>query len=188
MGSYISKTASTTGRQSSKRKFPSRPRETISIPNHAHQATPASRLSSPTLASEAQGRSGNSNTSSDDIIKQPSTEFATRLRDIGVAQPNSNSMSRLEAATPRSPATRDNATLSVLKARQAAQLRANDERGNADLQEVRGRQFVHLGVVLDALRMRSGGTSDSSIEKRLRLRTGTMEKLGPRGLFDAAHH
>ncbi|RCI11897.1 hypothetical protein L249_4202 [Ophiocordyceps polyrhachis-furcata BCC 54312] len=186
MGSYISRPASTTGRQSSKRKFPLRSHEIASLPSLAHQAPPVSRLAWPVPTSAAQDGSAGK-TSCEDTIKH-TTEFATRLRDIGIAQPVSISISRLEAATLRPPSSRDNATLSVLKARQAAQLRANDESGDVGLVQVRGRQFVHLGFILDALQMRSGGTSNSIIEERLGLRTGIMAKLGPRGLFDAAFH
>ncbi|RDA89571.1 hypothetical protein CP533_6202, partial [Ophiocordyceps camponoti-saundersi (nom. inval.)] len=110
-----------------------------------------------------------------------SANWVTRLRDIDVTQPTPSSTSRPEGVIPRPPSARDNVSLTVLEVRRIAQVRANHESSNIG-------QIVHINYVLDALQVRSGGVSNSDVEKKLRFRTGFMEKLGPRGVLNATSH
>ncbi|PFH55446.1 hypothetical protein XA68_18304 [Ophiocordyceps unilateralis] len=113
-----------------------------------------------------------------------SADFALRLRDVGVAQPYLHSQPSDETSLntrfrtgPLSPSfARDNATLSVLEARQTIRRRADRESRDAHHYGFSGRQLFHMGILLKALQMRSGGRTNSDVEKTLGLQHGVMEK------------
>lgn len=117
--------------------------------------------------------------------------FSQRLRQMGVATPNptlSNSSTASsypvfpdQGGSSRGanyPSPAQNPTLGALEARQRLQERADLEFERPG----RGREFLDVGTLKQALMMQARGVPAPDIEKRLRLKSGVVERLGPRGV------
>ncbi|KAI1766689.1 hypothetical protein GGR53DRAFT_464186 [Hypoxylon sp. FL1150] len=186
MGAKASKPA-----QSAARRFPTRAPGSAAPP-HARPSRPAAQRSSEQPRPQA-------SFAKDDAIKRdgidpdpnPSTNaaFSQRLKQMGVATPNptlSNSSTASQYPVfpdrgPRGssyPAAAQNPTLGVLEARQRLQEQATLEFE----QPGRGREFLDVGTLKQVLTMQARGLAPADIEKRLRLKSGVVERLGPRGV------
>lgn len=117
--------------------------------------------------------------------------FSQRLKQMGVATPNPT-LSNSSTASPypvfpgdpgprgpsNYPAAAQNRTLGVLEARQRLQDQATLEFE----QPGRGREFLDVGTLKQMLMMQARGSAPADIEKRLRLKSGVVGRLGPRGV------
>ncbi|OTB19387.1 hypothetical protein K445DRAFT_381710 [Daldinia sp. EC12] len=115
--------------------------------------------------------------------------FSQRLKQMGVATPNPTLSNSSTAAPypgapdqgPHShlyPSPAQNQTLSALEARQRLQ-----ERATVEFENVRqGREFLDVGTLKQALVLQARGTPPAEIERRLRLKSGVVDRLGPKGV------
>ncbi|KAI1774719.1 hypothetical protein F4818DRAFT_70776 [Hypoxylon cercidicola] len=184
MGAKASKPA-----QTAARKFPTRAPGSAAPP-HA-RPRPAVQGSS-----EPQPRAS---FTKDDTIKADSVDpdpnpatnpaFSQRLKQMGVATPNPT-LSNSSTASPypvfpdqgprRSnfPSSAQNRTLGALEARQRLQEQADLEFEKPG----QGREFLDVGTLKQMLMMQARGAPPADIEKRLRLKSGVVGRLGPRGV------
>ncbi|KAH9892956.1 hypothetical protein F4778DRAFT_749007 [Xylariomycetidae sp. FL2044] len=205
MGAKASKPA-----QSATRKFPTRTPGSSSnsaIPPRTSAAAaarppPASASASSRAASEKQSQAS---FAKDDAIKADGMDpdsssslhenpaFARRLQQIGVVTPNptlSNSSTagsgNVNVPGPRPGSARphrqqqQNTTLGALEAR-----RRLEERARAELEDPGAsgaREFLDVGTIRQALALRARGAPSREIERRLRLKEGAVERLGPEGV------
>lgn len=124
--------------------------------------------------------------------------FSSRLRKMGVATPNptfsnsstfnpnspppsssSPSHQQQPSSNPRYPAASSNATLGALEARRQIQERAQVETENPGSP----REFVDAGTLRQVLNLRIRGAPAAEIERRLRLKSGVVERLGRPGVI-----
>jgi hypothetical protein len=84
---------------------------------------------------------------------------------------------------PMFPPSRNNPTVSALEARRRLQHRADADFEAIGLAHHRGRRFVDMRTLLDALRLRDRGMSLSDIERRLGLESKLLNKLGRQGVI-----
>ncbi|KAK4242697.1 hypothetical protein C8A03DRAFT_29127 [Achaetomium macrosporum] len=202
MGASGSKAA-----QKTVRKFPSR------APGSSPATNPAARTTqrpAPAPSADAQPRSRpQASYTKDDAIRADSMdpgrpdfigpEYAERLRQMGIAQPNPTyspssiaspfpdaSGIKQSLATPRFPSSANNATLGVLEARRRLEARAKHELENTGKSTDQGREFLDIGTVKQILVLRQRGESASNIESRLGLKPGIVARLGPEGLVAPA--
>lgn len=111
--------------------------------------------------------------------------FSQRLRQMGVAVPNPT-LSNSSTASPFPkqqgphifPSPEQNPTLSALEARKHFEESADLEFQNMG----QGREFLDVGTLKQALILQAQGTPAADIEKRLRLKSGVVKRLGPRGV------
>jgi hypothetical protein len=129
-----------------------------------------------------------------------SPDFANRLQQMGIVQPNPTyspsstaypsfpdaSGIKQSLATPQFPSSSNNATLGVLEARRQLEARAKYELDNTGKSTDKGREFLDIGTVKQILVLRESGTSATDIETRLRLKPGLVARLGPRGIVAPA--
>lgn len=139
----------------------------------------------------------------------PDLDFAARLHQMGVVQPN-------PTFSPSSTAGRDthgddadmlrqirqhqqrygpsNPTLSVLAARRRIQAEQADEAdgggaaagpGATPSSAASGREFLSAPTIRDILVLRDRGVDAAAIEARLHLKPGVVARLGPAGLVAA---
>ncbi|KAF3057380.1 hypothetical protein GL218_06272 [Daldinia childiae] len=183
MGAKASKPA-----QSATRKFPTRAPGSAAPPPHARPRPAAQRTPEPRASF-----------TKDDAIKADSIDpdpnpftnaaFSQRLKQMGVATPNPTLSNSSTASPypgspdqgPRShifPSPAQNPTLSALEARQRL-----EERATLEFENVRqGREFLDVGTLKQALVLQARGTPAADIERRLRLKSGVVNRLGPRGV------
>ncbi|KAI1105708.1 hypothetical protein F4804DRAFT_330958 [Jackrogersella minutella] len=184
MGAKASKPA-----QSAVRKFPSRAPGNAAPP-HVRPPPSAQRTSKPQASF-----------TKDDAIKADSIDpnpdpnpttnpaFSQRLRQMGVATPNptlSNSSTASsypgfpEQGPQRSkfPSQAQNTTLNALEARQRMQERADVEFESVSQE----REFLDVGTLKHILIMQGRGIPAADIEKRFRLKSGVVGRLGPKGV------
>ncbi|KAK3899201.1 hypothetical protein C8A05DRAFT_18331 [Staphylotrichum tortipilum] len=199
MGASGSKAA-----QQTVRKFPHRAPGS-SPPAAANPATRAVPQAppAPTTASGPSSRSRpQASYTKDDAIRADSmdpdlpmsADFADRLRQMGIAQPNPTyspssiaspfpdaSGIKQSLSTPRFPSSSSNATLSVLEVRRRLETRARAELDNTGKSTDKGREFLDIGTIKQILVLQQGGASPTDIEARLRLKAGVVARLGPAG-------
>lgn len=115
--------------------------------------------------------------------------FSQRLKQMGVATPNPTlSNSSTASSYPvfpgqgsqgsKYPSPSQNTTLNALEARQRLQDRADLEFERPG----QGREFLDIGTLKQMLMMQARGAPAADIEKRLRLKSGVVSRLGPRGV------
>ncbi|KAI0849637.1 hypothetical protein F5Y00DRAFT_55431 [Daldinia vernicosa] len=185
MGAKASKPA-----QSATRKFPTRAPGSAAPPPHARSRPAAQRTPEP-RASFTKDDAIKADSVNPNPDPNPFTDaaFSQRLRQMGVATPNPT-LSHSSTASPRPgapdqgprshiyPSPAQNPTLSALSARQRL-----EERATLEFEDVRrGREFLDVGTLKQALALRERGTPAADIERRLRLKSGVVERLGPRGV------
>jgi hypothetical protein len=127
-------------------------------------------------------------------------DFARSLRQLGAVQPNPTlSPSSTFAAHPSShfpnpygqqgnnpnaPPQRLNPALRVLQARAELAAEAEMEFLEAGKTGGAGRRFIDIGTLRNIITMRDQrDMSDAQIERALSLRSGTVAKLGPKGVL-----
>lgn len=136
-----------------------------------------------------------------------SPDFAMRLQQMGIAQPNpifspssianitpssarnanAEVMMRPEDfAAPQFPAASNNATLGALEARRQLEQRAAQEFETMGKAGYQGREFLDISTIRNILVMRQRGNSPSEIETRLRLKPGVVARLGRPGVVEPA--
>ncbi|KAK8064941.1 hypothetical protein PG994_007579 [Apiospora phragmitis] len=196
MGSKASKPA-----QAATRKFPSR--APGSAPPPTSFSRPAEAPRNPTAKGGSSARRAAAPQASldkDDAIRQdamdpnPITDaaFSQRLRQMGIATPNptmSNSSTASPVAGPSSshtnvshnsyPRPPQNTTLNALDARRRLQEAVDVQSQNP----LAGREYVDVGVLRQILVMRDHGYAAPDIEKRLRLKSGVVARVGPPGVI-----
>ena len=108
---------------------------------------------------------------------------ADMLRQI---QQHQQQYGRPSSPSARAPPMR-NTTLSVLDARRRIQdqAAADQEQSMTKAGRARGQEFLRAATIRDALALRARGVDAAAIEKALHLKAGVVERLGPRGLFEA---
>ncbi|KAL7620355.1 hypothetical protein AAE478_009349 [Parahypoxylon ruwenzoriense] len=180
MGAKASKPA-----QSATRKFPARAPGSAAPP-HAPSRPPPGR--SAPRASFAKDDSIRADSVDPDPNPFTNPAFSQRLKQMGVATPTPT-LSNSSTASPYTPPDQgpkgpsfpspaQNPTLSALEARQRLQERAELEFQNID----QGREFLDVGILKQVLMMQARGTPAIDIEKRLRLKSGVVSRLGPQGV------
>lgn len=118
----------------------------------------------------------------------PSGDFARRLQQMGVAQPNPT-YSASSTATPMQehqetptgplyPSAIHNVTLSALEARRAVQQQADEDFEAMGRASSQGRRFIDMRTLVDAMQLLSQGRSPIEVEKKLQLQPGLLSKLG----------
>ncbi|KAK3694918.1 hypothetical protein B0T22DRAFT_437965 [Podospora appendiculata] len=206
MGSSGSKVA-----QSATRKFPNRAPGT-SPPTSTSQPIRSTRPSQPPRPQQRAAPPRPSFTKNDAIRRdsinpdqpEPSTvnpNFASRLKQMGIAQPNPTFSPSSTASTappdidaahyqghapPQFPPASSNVTLGVLEARRQLELRAEDELNNIGKSSDQGKEFLDIATIRNILVLRQRGESASTIEIRLRLKPGVVGRLGPLGIVAPA--
>ncbi|KAH0443002.1 hypothetical protein CcaCcLH18_01115 [Colletotrichum camelliae] len=194
MGATSSKAA-----QGAARKFPTRAPGAVP-PASATRAAPAPPPQpQPRTHAKAQPAT---TSKTDDILTgsinpEVSEEFSSRLRQMGVVQPNPTYSATSTASLPPHaaaisnpgplfPPTSRNATLATLEARRALQQRAEEEFENMGRSGNEGRTLLDLNTIVQMHLMRDKGHSSAQIEERLGLRKGIVEKLGRPGITSPA--
>lgn len=128
-----------------------------------------------------------------------SPDFAARLHQMGIVQPNPTyspssiaspypdaSGIRQSVSAPQYPASSKNATLGVLDVRRQLEARAKEEFENTGKSTDRGREFLDIGTIRQILVLRQSGVSAADIEARLRLKPGVVARFGPQGVVAPA--
>ncbi|EPE03454.1 hypothetical protein F503_06627 [Ophiostoma piceae UAMH 11346] len=217
MGSAASK-ASKAVPKGAPRKYPTRAAgeslEGAARPVQSAQRPPAADVK----AKEADARKSQAPPQPAPEIDGQDADFASRLRQMGIVQPNptfspssiagrdlsSNDVGGPDAdmlrqiqqhqqqyGRPSSKSTRAppmrNTTLSVLDARRKIQdqATADQEQSMTKAGREKGQEFLRAGTIRDALALRARGVDAAAIEQGLHLKAGVVERLGPRGLFEA---
>ncbi|KAK7985044.1 hypothetical protein PG996_005715 [Apiospora saccharicola] len=196
MGSKASKPV-----QAATRKFPSR--APGSAPPPTSFSRPAAEAAwNPTAVagkanSDRRAAAPRASLSKNDAIKQdamdpnPITDaaFSQRLRQMGIATPNptmsnSSTASPIAGSSPHAVSSRSplqqNTTLNALDARRRVQ-------ESFDIQSQTpsaGREYVDVGVLRQILMMRDRGFAAPDIEKRLRLKSGVVARVGSPGVIE----
>ncbi|OHE91256.1 hypothetical protein CORC01_13456 [Colletotrichum orchidophilum] len=194
MGSSSSKAA-----QGAARKFPTRAPGAVPPPSSAVRAAPA-----PPPAQPAQARSQAK--ASAFTPEDVTAEFSSRLRQMGVVQPNPTFSSTSTAGSPVPgpgpgpsphadliqnpgplfPSTYRNATLGTLEARRRLQQEADAEFDGLGRSSSGGREFLDLKTIIQMHLMRDRGHSPAEIEARLDLKPGVVARLGRPGITSPA--
>jgi hypothetical protein len=128
-----------------------------------------------------------------------SPEFANRLHQMGIVQPNPTfspssiasplpdaSGIRQSLSTPRFPSSSNNATLGVLEIRRQLEARARQELDNMGKSTDKGKEFLDIGTIKKILVLRQEGVSATDTEARLGLKPGVVARLGPQGIVAPA--
>ncbi|KAI2630382.1 hypothetical protein GGS26DRAFT_559096 [Hypomontagnella submonticulosa] len=184
MGARASKPA-----QSATRKFPTRAPGS-SAPPHTQQRPSTQPRTNP-QASFAKDDTVKAENIDPDPNPLTNAAFSQRLKQMGVATPNptlSNSLTAFPYASssehgpapqaPNFPPASQNRTLSALEARQRLQERAQLEFENM----AQGKEFIDIGTLKQMLALQARGTPASDIEKRFKLKSGVVARLGPKGV------
>ncbi|KAI5247907.1 hypothetical protein E4T42_05869 [Aureobasidium subglaciale] len=209
MGSSASKPASRAANAATKatRQYPSRPSpatstqaaaptRTTNAPSQPPPPPGAGHRAGPTVHPQPRA-SGQRNEEINLDASDP--DFARSLRQLGAVQPNPTlSPSSTFSAHPSShfpnpygqqgnnitaPPQRLNPALRVLQARAELAGEAEREFLEAGKRGSAGRRFLDVGTLRNVITMRDQrGMSDAEIERGLGLRSGTVAKLGPKGV------
>ncbi|KAI1137107.1 hypothetical protein F5Y05DRAFT_388081 [Hypoxylon sp. FL0543] len=182
MGAKASKPA-----QTAARKFPSRAPGSAAPP-HA-RASPAAQRNSGPQASSVKDDVIRADGADPDPNPMTNPAFSQRLKQMGVATPNPTLSNSSTASPypvfpdqgpqqPNYPSPAQNPTLSALEARQRLQEAAQLEFERPG----QGKEFLDVGILKQILIMQARGTPAPDIEKRLRLKTGVVDILGPKGV------
>ncbi|KAK1512349.1 choline transporter [Colletotrichum costaricense] len=208
MGSSSSKAA-----QGAARKFPTRAPGAVPPPSTAARAAPAAP---PTQPAQAQSRAKTATLKPEDLTSATTTtnpevtaEFSSRLRQMGIVQPNPTFSSTSTASAgpgpvagsrpgpsphadliqnpgPLFPSTSRNATLGTLEARRRLQQEADAEFDGLGRSSSGGREFLDLKTIIQMHLMRERGHSPAEIEARLDLKAGVVARLGRIGITSPA--
>ncbi|OLN92800.1 hypothetical protein CCHL11_06698 [Colletotrichum chlorophyti] len=195
MGSSSSKAA-----QGAARKFPTRAPGGAVPPASAARAAPAPPPSQPP---QARPQAKASTAKTDDITADSinpdnvTAEFSSRLRSMGIVQPNptfsptstagpSPHADLIQNPGPLFPSTSRNATLGTLEARRLLQQQAEEEFEGMGRSTSQGREFLDLKTIVQIHLLRDKGHSSSEIEERLDLKKGVVARLGRPGITSPA--
>ncbi|GAB7358326.1 hypothetical protein MBLNU230_g2398t1 [Neophaeotheca triangularis] len=128
-------------------------------------------------------------------------DFARSLRSLGPVQPNPTmsptsafqhpgNTNRNATQSQRSsifPDPRQNPAVAVLESRAQLQAQADEEGERYGKSGFEGREFLDVFTIRQIMVLRDGkGESGEQIERRLGLKRGTVERLGPRGVVAVA--
>ncbi|KAL2133827.1 hypothetical protein VTI74DRAFT_1593 [Chaetomium olivicolor] len=197
------------GAQKTVRKFPSRAPGAYPAANPAARAAPRPPPTPAPSADTQQRPRPQASYTKNEAIRIDSVDpdrpefispdFAERLRQMGIVQPNPTfSPSSIASpfpnapgvkqplSTPRFPSTFSNTTLSVLEVRRRLEARAKHELEIMGRSTDKGREFLDIGTVKQILVLRQRGESASVIEERLGLKPGVVARLGPEGVVSPA--
>ncbi|KAG9256158.1 uncharacterized protein F5Z01DRAFT_651265 [Emericellopsis atlantica] len=176
MGSSTSKVSRGAARQ-----YPKHPTSAVSAPRVRGRPGPHNISKQ---ASTADSNATRPDGGDPDIV---TGEFSQRLQQMGIVQPNPT-LSHTSSATPHStsssalkkarPDGRQNPTLTALDVRQRLQQEADEQAvllGGGNTAE---RRFVDMRAIVDAMRMLNRGMNQNQVEKRLRMQTGALARLG----------
>ncbi|KAK4174281.1 hypothetical protein QBC36DRAFT_333972 [Triangularia setosa] len=121
----------------------------------------------------------------------PTTDFASRLKQMGVVQPNptyspSSIASPLVDASgisqsisgPMFPSAKNNPTLGALEARRRLEQKAKLEMEDWGKSSYQGKELLDIGTIKKIFVLRDQGESEQVIEKRLGLKKGVVARLG----------
>jgi len=173
MGSSTSKVSRGTARQ-----YPKQPTSAVSVPRVGARPSPHNLHKQ---ASGADSSATRPDGGDPDIV---TGEFSQRLQQMGIVQPNPT-LSHSSSATPHSTSInalknadgRQNPTLTALDVRQRLQQEAEEQTilhgGNSA-----GRRFVDMRAIVDAMRLLNRGMDQMEVEKRLKMQTGALARLG----------
>ncbi|KAK1077993.1 hypothetical protein LTR33_007611 [Friedmanniomyces endolithicus] len=197
MGSSASKASRAAG--ASSRKYPSRAPPTSSQP--ASRAPPPpppapSHQPGPTVNPQAHA----SGTRDEAInLDASDPDFARSLRSLGAVQPNptfspssafphpGNPNNPSHSSRPSGPDPRTNPAIMVLDSRSRLQDAADLEFQSAGRRGHEGRQFLDVHMIRQILVERDvKGRSSAEMEKKMGLKKGVVERLGPRGVLGLA--
>ncbi|KAK7451574.1 choline transporter [Colletotrichum acutatum] len=214
MGSSSSKAA-----QGAARKFPTRAPGAVPPPSTAARAAPAAP---PTQPAQAQSQAKTATLKPEADLDDPdltatttttnpevTAEFSSRLRQMGIVQPNPTFSSTSTASAgpdpvagarpgpsphadliqnpgPLFPSTSRNATLGTLEARRRLQQEADAEFDGLGRSSSGGREFLDLKTIIQMHLMRERGHSPAEIEARLDLKAGVVARLGRIGITSPA--
>ncbi|KAK1466323.1 hypothetical protein CCUS01_01172 [Colletotrichum cuscutae] len=214
MGSSSSKAA-----QGAARKFPTRAPGAVPPPSTAARAAPAapptqpaqaqSRAKTATLKPEADRHHPDLTSATTTTNPEVTAEFSSRLRQMGIVQPNPTFSSTSTASAgpgpvagsrpgpsphadliqnpgPLFPSTSRNATLGTLEARRRLQREADAEFDGLGRSSSGGREFLDLKTIIQMHLMRERGHSPAEIEARLDLKAGVVARLGRIGITSPA--
>ncbi|KAI1132758.1 hypothetical protein F5Y10DRAFT_230712 [Nemania abortiva] len=127
-----------------------------------------------------------SNSSTAGPFSYPSASPSTHTQtSSSLSSPSATPSSSRSQASPNTttttsfyPPPSQNRTLNALEARRNLQARAEAEFEDPS----RGREFLDAGTLRRALLLRSRGVEPGAIEARLKLKSGVVARLGPRGV------
>ncbi|KAK0668232.1 hypothetical protein QBC41DRAFT_124025 [Cercophora samala] len=121
----------------------------------------------------------------------PTTDFASRLQQMGVVQPNptyspSSIASPLVDASgisqsisgPMFPSARNNPTLGALENRRRLEAQAKSEMEDWGKSTHQGKELLDIGTIKKIFVLSEQGESEQAIEKQLGLKKGVVSKLG----------
>lgn len=120
-------------------------------------------------------------------------DFARQLRSLGPVQPNptlspSSAFTPGNAARPTAPDPRRNPAIMILDARSKLQDQADEEFMAAGRRGHAGRQFLDATTIRQVLMLRDHQRMPTSeIETELRLKSGVVDRLGPRNTVGLVH-
>ncbi|KAI0452531.1 hypothetical protein F5B21DRAFT_334405 [Xylaria acuta] len=141
-------------------------------------ATPFPTLSNSSTAGPFSSPSSSSTyTETSSSLSPPKVAAAAAPSRSRSPASNNNNSSITTAFYPPSPSSR-NRTLNALEARRDLQARADAEFEDPS----RGREFLDAGMLRKALSLQNSGMGARDIEARLRLKSGVVARLGPRGV------
>ncbi|KAL9587988.1 MAG: hypothetical protein Q9203_003199 [Teloschistes exilis] len=199
MGGVSSKATRSTASASTVRKYPSRTPATNPTTNATPSQPPpsAERPTAPGPTVHPQSQASNSR---DEAINLDASDphFARSLRSLGPVQPSStfSNSSTFDPSSPSSPNAQHqqqifpnpalNPALQILSRREELAREAE-----ADFSRLRdqgdGRKFLDVVKIREVLMMRDEKRiPEAEIEKRLGLKTGTVGRLGKRGVVSEA--
>jgi hypothetical protein len=205
MGSQSSKVASKAAGAAGRRQYPS----TSSILNTAKSTANAPSVSNPPPSSAQVHPSPQSeppSTSRSEYIDLDARDphFGSALQRAGVARRVPQHSASAQATFPtssmppagqqapgqqifpsNSPST--NPAIAIVYARERIAKRFEQESESLGRGSFQGRTLLSAKDIKDALRLRDeGGQSDGEVEKQMRLQSGILSKLGPRGVVGNA--
>ncbi|KAK0747912.1 hypothetical protein B0T21DRAFT_343631 [Apiosordaria backusii] len=121
----------------------------------------------------------------------PTSDFASRLKQMGIAQPNptyspSSIASPLVDASgisqsisgPRFPSAKNNPTLGALEARRRLEEKAKAEMEDWGKSSHQGKELLDIGTIKKIFVLRDKGESEQVIEEKLGLKKGVVARLG----------
>lgn len=198
MGSSSSKVART-ATSTARRQYPSTSSTPTNNPTSSNprttNATPSAASPSPAQAYPNISREPPSSTKSEHVeLDGRDPQFGSRLSQIGPVQPVSQTPSNQHqfppSSSPRqqgqnifpstSPTT--NPAILVTQARERIGKLWEEESESLGRASFQGRTLISAGQIKEVLEMREHGMSASDIEKRLRLRSGLVQRLGAGGV------
>ncbi|KAI0109153.1 hypothetical protein GGR51DRAFT_512944 [Nemania sp. FL0031] len=131
----------------------------------------------PTLSNSSTAGPFSSPSASPSTHTQTSSSLSSPSATPSQSQSSSRS-SNITTQTSFYPPPSQNRTLNALEARRRLQERAEAEFADPS----KGREFLDAGMVRRALLLRDRGVEPAAIEARLKLKSGVVARLGPRGV------